>query len=158
MPNRSDSSTDLLPRERLCLLAGVERGRHRRWLDADLLPEKRLYGEVDLVRAAALDELSKVLKARTARRVWRQVGADLGLPGAYLEVVVRKADSHAVLVRAASELAPAIPRSEELTVVSLHDRIRIARERFTGYKRGNDRAAELDRHEVLAVPRQGGNP
>jgi hypothetical protein len=152
----SDRNNDFLPRERLCQLAGVERGRHRRWLDEGLLPAKRRYGEIDLVKAAALDELALVLKPRSAKIVWLTIAQDLGIPGPWLEVVVRQADLESRLARSADELIAAMPRNEPVVVVSLHGRIADVRERLRAFRTRTSRVTRpglgVGRAPLKSVP------
>lgn len=123
-----------IPRERVCQLAGVERGRHRRWQEAGLLGKKDRYGEIDVIKAAALDELWRTLKPSGARMVWSQIVGDLGIPCPDLEVVVRPADYRAQIARSGEELAEVLPRGEPVIVVSLHGRIEQARERLRSFR------------------------
>jgi hypothetical protein len=122
-------------------LAGVEKSKHRRWTSsrhgAALLAEKAGYGEIDLVRAAALDELVKTLKPATARSVWLQVEPGLDLPGSHLEVVVSRVDQGAALIREPEALSDVLPRGEDVIVVELHGRIAEARQRFAAFRDRN---------------------
>jgi hypothetical protein len=145
----SDGTTETLPRERLCQLAGVERGRHRRWQTEGLLARKRRYGEIDVIKAAALDELWGTLRPTAGKIVWPQIAGDLGIPGGSLDVVVRVADYEATIARSADELAAALPRGEPVVVVSLHARIEEARVRLRTFRtRASTSGAVSDPREV----------
>jgi hypothetical protein len=58
----AQSHRQLLDRSKLCDLAGIDRGKHIRWTTAGLLASKSGFNEIDLIRAAILDELTRVLK------------------------------------------------------------------------------------------------
>jgi hypothetical protein len=136
-----------LPRDRLCELARVERGKHLRWVEDDLLTRKNAYGELDLVRAALLDELNRVLKPRTARAVWLQIRNDLDVPGPQLEVVVARATCRATLIRSDHELGNVLPRGEEVVVVQLHPRADEARTRLRAFLSNQSLGAGTPRAE-----------
>jgi hypothetical protein len=139
--DRSDNENEDLSRERLCQVARVERARHRRWLDDTLLVTKGRYGEIDVIRAAALDHLHFVLRPKAAKAVWQQIRDQLGVPGTRLEVVVEHATQRATVVRNAKELADALPRDESVTVVRLDLRVAEARERLRAFRAGQANAS-----------------
>jgi hypothetical protein len=133
--NRRSDDRQLVDRSRLCELANVERGRHIRWSEAAVLHAKERYTELDVLRAAAYDELRKHLKPKLARAVWRQVGDVIDHPGGRLEVVVCTATMSAHIARSARELDRLLPRNEAAIVVDLHPRMTRVRERFAEYRR-----------------------
>src|SRR5947209_17107467 len=88
-----------IPRRRLCELAAVERGKHGRWVGANLLDRRGSYGRLDLIRAVALQQLWDVLGPTLATSVWRQVKPVLGMPGRALDVIVNPATHSAAVAR-----------------------------------------------------------
>jgi hypothetical protein len=145
-----------LDRSRLCDLAGVERGKHIRWTKLELLPNKPMYGEFDLIRAAAFDELSRVLKPALAKTAWHQVEPALGLAKGRLDVVVAVDTKTASLVHTADELDRAMPRNAPVVVVELGARIERARDRLKQYCHVTaDRAGASVVHAEASRPRVG---
>jgi len=122
-----------LTRARLCELAEVERGKHRRWQERRLLAARTAYGLLDLLQAAQLDELSRSLGPSTSAGVWGQVREDLGIAGTRLEVVVELATLRASIVRSDTELGALLPRGEKVVVIDLSARSARAQERFRSF-------------------------
>ena len=152
-----NSSTDLtvsmrtspdrlaLPRSSVCDLAETERARHRRWQDAGLLVRKDTYGRLDVLRAAALEHVWAQVGPSRATAVWGQIEAELGVPGATLDVVVDPATRQAVLARNPEELARVLPRDRPLLVIDLGARVRRASTRLEGYLATTRRAPSTNR-------------
>ena len=131
-----------LRRARLCALADVDRGKHLRWQKRGLLERRSSYGLTDVLGAALLDELNSALGPKAARAVWRRVRREIGVPGSRLEIVIVLATLEARLARSDEALAEALPRGEQVVVVDLSARARLAQERFRGFLA--DEAAEAD--------------
>lgn len=131
----ADDTPDL-PQARLCQLAEVDRGKHGRWQERDLLPKRRTYGLLDLLQAAQLDELSSTLGPKAGAAVWRQIRERVGVPGKRLEAVVELATLAASLVRSDAELGTALPRGQEVVVIDLGSRCARARERYRKFLAG----------------------
>ncbi len=128
------SRTTSLDRTRLCELVDIERTRHVRWTRVGLLSEQEVFGELDLVRAAALKQLVGALKPKLARAVWLQIREEInGFDDDRLEVVVRPATDKAWLVRTSAELDEALPRDTAVFVVSLAAEIAAARKRLEDF-------------------------
>lgn len=124
-----------LSRSKLCEIAEIERGKHVRWTGSSgLLPHREMFGALDVVRAAMLNELNVLLKPAKAARVWRQIREDVGLPGTRLEVVIELATCRAEVVRTDEQLVAALGRREPLVVVPLHERANRALERLREYR------------------------
>lgn len=140
-------------RARLCLLAQVERGKHKRWLNAGLLREKQRYGLADVLRAALLDELNRALRPQAARSVWLAVRDEIGIPGARLELLVDLATLRADLIRSNDELLARLPRGEQVMVLDLGARAR----EVNGRVREHLAALALDAHVASAAPSEGGS-
>lgn len=132
-----------LSRERICDLAGVERARHRRWQDARLLERRKAYGELDLIKAAALNELWRVLKPQAATIVWRQIRGDLDHPGRCLDAVVDMTTRGTILSRSAVQLNKSVPRGVDVRVIDLASPVAEARVRFAQYHAVTADASEL---------------
>jgi|SRR6188768_3139432 len=124
-----------LTRARLCELAEVERAKHARWQERDLLRRRRRYGLLDLLQAAQLDELGQALGPKASASVWLQVRGELGVAGRRVEVVTNLATLQAALARSDTELAAALPRGERVMVVDLSARSVRARERLCTFSR-----------------------
>ena len=151
-----------LSRERLCEIAGVERGRHRRWQDAGFLERRGSYGELDVIKAAALNELWRVLKPQAATIVWRQIRGELGHPARCLDAVVDMATRGTVLARSAAQLSRSVPRGVNVRVVDLATPVAVARRRIQEFESlctgGTDGlAAAAPREPLAAVTRRGGS-
>lgn len=138
-------------RVRLCRLARVERGKHKRWLDAGLLREKQRYGRADVLRAALLDELNRALRPQAARSVWLAVRDEIGIPGARLELLVDLATLRAELIRSDAELLALLPRGEQIMVLDLGARVREVDARV----REHLAALPSGTHAAPAVPSEG---
>jgi hypothetical protein len=123
-----------LDRTRLCELAKVPRGKHIRWTHDHLLASKLRYGELDLIRAAILDELTRVVKPSLAKTAWLQVEAGLDTIGPYLQVMVCTTTKRAYLVHSSAELDQLLPRNEPVIVVELGERIEEARNRLREFR------------------------
>ncbi len=119
-----------LDRSKLCDLVGIDRGKHIRWTQAGLLEAKTSYDEKDLVRAAALDELTRVAKPLLAQAAWRQIERDLDLTGARLDVILSTDTRRARLVRSAHDLDRLAPRNSPIVIVELAPRIGGVREKL----------------------------
>lgn len=133
MVARSNNKT--LTRGRLCALAEIQRTKHRRWIDQDLLPAGPDYGESDLIRAAALDELTRRLSPRVARAAWEQIRDHVDLPLGEIEVVVAPSTLEAHLIRNEPRRWEGLPRNEPIIIVPLHERLRETRRRLDAYRR-----------------------
>jgi hypothetical protein len=123
-----------LPRETLCELGEVERARHRRWLDAELLTERDDYGERDLTVAVALNALWGPLGRTEAKRAWFQVRDELGVPGRYLEVIYDFGAHAATLVREPSAIVGALPRDARIAVVDIASPVSRAMDRLRRFR------------------------
>jgi hypothetical protein len=145
MPARSRTTS--LDRTRLCELVDIERTRHLRWTKTGLLSEREVFGELDLVRAAALKQLVRALKPKLARAVWLQIREEInGFDGDRLEVVVRPATYKAWLVRTPEQLDEALPRDTAVFIVSLVAEIADARRRLEDF-------LALERKDAPDAPR-----
>jgi hypothetical protein len=109
-------------RARLCQLAKVERGKHRRWLALDLLRTKRHYAPADVMRAALLDEINEALKPQATKSIWQSIRDEIGIPGNRLDLVVTLSTLKAQLVRSDPELLASLPRGEEVLIIDLSAR------------------------------------
>jgi hypothetical protein len=114
MPGGSDVN---LPRARLCDLALVDRGKHRRWQDAGLLERKESYGRLDLIRAVVLQHVWETLGPSLATAAWKQVSGELHFSRTTLDLVVEPATQTAVVVRDAAQLSETLPRDTTIIVV-----------------------------------------
>jgi hypothetical protein len=123
-----------LDRTRLCQLAQVSRGKHIRWTNEQLLTAKPEYGELDLIRAAILDELTRIAKPAVARTAWLQIerGLDVMIPD--LQVVIAPTTARAHAIHNSSELDQHLPRNETVIVVALADRVEQARTRLREFR------------------------
>jgi hypothetical protein len=128
--------TTALDRSRLCEVGEIDRAKHIRWTQARLLREKPRYGELDLIRAVVLDELTKVLKPKNAGIAWGRIQNDIDHPGQRLEVVFSVATTDAILLRTGGSLDGTLPRNEPIFLVPLHDRIARARQRLATFRSG----------------------
>ncbi len=135
MASPSDERVEV-SRGRLCEVAKVDRGKHRRWLDDDLLPVKKRYGLIDVLHAALLDELNARLKPKAARTVWRRIRDEIGIPGHRLDLVVDLSTNEPILARTDRQISAAIPRGERVMVLDLGGRARLAYERLDAYLHG----------------------
>lgn len=123
-----------LDRTRLCELAKVPRGKHIRWTKDRLLASKQDYGELDLIRAAILDELTRVVGPSLAKTAWLQVEGDLDVIAPYLQVIMCTTTKRAYLVHDSTELDRLLPRNEPVIVVELGERIEEARSRLREFR------------------------
>lgn len=146
-----------LDRTRLCELAKVPRGKHIRWTHDHLLAAKQHYGELDLIRAAILDELTSVVKPSLAKTAWLQVEAGLDTIGPYLQVMVCTTTKRAYLVHNSAELDQLLPRNEPVIVVELGERIDKARSRLREFRTTTTQRPNTQRAAVAPaiVPLQG---
>jgi hypothetical protein len=157
MAARSNSVVTL-DRTRLCELGKIPRGKHIRWTGGGLLSEKPHYDEADLIRAAALDQLTRTVKPQLAQAAWRQIQHSLDPEAQRLEVVLSPGTKRAFLIHGAVELDQVLPRDEAVIVVELTSRIREARTRLADYLATGTEPAHRSRdgpelHEAL----HGGN-
>jgi hypothetical protein len=116
------SDTKDFSQARLCELAQVRRGKHRRWLAAKLLRKKGRYVLADVMRAALLDEINEALKPQAARSVWLAIREEIGIPGKRLELLVTLSTHKAQLVRSDAELAKLIPHGDPVVLLDLSSR------------------------------------
>jgi hypothetical protein len=123
-----------VPRSRLCELAGIEPRKHRRWLDAKLIPEKTLYGRLDLIRALSLDELGRQIGPKSMRAVWGQISQDLAIPSRQLDIIVDLSQDEAWLAVTPAELAKQLPRNTKIVVVDVATRAKHVLARFDAYR------------------------
>lgn len=121
-------------RSRLCELAGVEPRKHRRWIDAGLLPEKKFYGRLDLIRALGVDELAQQVGPKSMRAVWGQIAQDLAIPSHQLDIIVDLSQDQAWFAATPGELAKQIPRNTKIVVVDVATRAKSALIRFDAYQ------------------------
>lgn len=129
----SPNTSVTLTRERLCAVAGIERARHRRWSDEGMLRATPPYRELDVIRAAALDELWTRLGPKRARGAWSQVAPQLEMPSGRLEVVFDLNVDAATVTRTASELDRALRRGIPTMVIDVGARIERARGELRSY-------------------------
>lgn len=147
-----------LDRTRLCELAKVPRGKHIRWTQDQLLASKQRYGELDLIRAAILDELTRVVKPSLAKTAWLQVEAGLDAIGPYLQVLVCTTTKRAHLVHNSTELDQMLPRNEPVIVVELGERIAEARNRLREFRTTTTQGSNAQHAPAVpaTVPLRGG--
>jgi hypothetical protein len=123
-----------LDRTRLCQLARVPRGKHIRWTKDRLLAAKQEYGELDLIRAAILDELTRVVRPSLAKAAWLQVERDLDTLTPHLQVIVSTTTKRASIVQDSTQLDRMLPRNEPVIVVELAGRVEEARSRLREFR------------------------
>ncbi len=124
-----------LDRTRLCQLAKVPRGKHIRWTKDRLLATKQEYGELDLIRAAILDELTRVVKPSLAKTTWLQVEKDLNTLTPHLQVMVCTTTKRAYSIQDSTQLDRLLPRNEPVIVIELAERVEEARSRLREFRR-----------------------
>jgi hypothetical protein len=129
----STYSSVALTRDRLCVVAGIERARHRRWSGEGILRSRPPYRELDVVRAAVFDELWTRLGPKRARSAWQQVARDLEMPSGRLEVVFDLNVDAATVARTADELDSALRRGVPTMVIDLGARVERARSELRTY-------------------------
>jgi hypothetical protein len=139
------NSVVTLDRTRLCELGKIPRGKHIRWTGGGLLSEKPHYDEEDLIRAAALDHLTRTVKPQLAQAAWRQIEHSLDPEAQRLEVVLSPGTKRAFLIQGAVELDQVLPRDEAVIIVELTSRIREARTRLADYLATEGGLADLGR-------------
>ncbi len=122
-----------MPRIRLCELAEVEPRKHGRWLDHGLIPRKKLYGRLDLIRALSLDELGIRVGPKSMRAVWGQISHELVIPSRQLDVIVDLAQDEAWVATTPGGLAKKLPRNTKIVVVDVAARAERALARFDAY-------------------------
>jgi hypothetical protein len=132
-----------VPRIRLCELAEVEPRKHRRWLDADLIPEKELYGRLDVIRALSLDELRIRVGPKRMRAVWEQIAQNVAIPSRQLDIIVDLSQDEAWVATTAGELAKRLPRNTRIVVVDVAARAQRALTRFDAYNRRHASGSEV---------------
>ncbi len=152
MPVSSNTKFSI-DRTRLCELGGLERGKHIRWTKTGVLAGAAPYGELDLIRAVVLDELTEVLKPALARRAWRQIQDDLGLAQGRLDVLAAPQTQSAQLIRNPQQLDQAIPRGQPVILVPLTARIDDARTALSKFRElaGADQPAEIEEPAVERI-------
>jgi hypothetical protein len=123
-----------LDRTRLCELAKVPRGKHIRWTKDRLLAAKQEYGELDLIRAAILDELTRLVKPSLAKTAWLQVEKDLNTLTPRLQVMISTTTKRAYVIRDGTQLDRLLPRNEPVIVVELAERVEEARSRLREFR------------------------
>ena len=123
-----------LDRTRLCQLAQVSRGKHIRWTNERLLAAKPEYRELDLIRAAILDELTLVAKPSVARTAWLQIEKALDVMTPNLQVVIATTTKRAHAIHDSAELDRYLPRNEPVIVIALADRVQLARTRLREFR------------------------
>lgn len=123
-----------LDRTRLCQLAQVSRGKHIRWTNERLLTAKPEYGELDLIRAAILDELTRIAKPAATRTAWLQIEKNIDVMTPNLQVVIAPTTARAHAIHDSSELDRLLPRNETVIVVALADRVEQARTRLREFR------------------------
>jgi hypothetical protein len=123
-----------LDRTRLCQLAKVPRGKHIRWTKDRLLASKQEYGELDLIRAAILDELTRVVKPSLAKTAWLQVEKDLDTLAPRLQIMVSTTTKRACIIQDGTRLDRVLPRNEPVIVVELAERVEEARSRLREFR------------------------
>jgi hypothetical protein len=130
----SDSDGNGVPRIRLCELAEVEPLKHGRCNPAKLIPEKKLYGRLDVIRAISLDELCIRVGPKSMRAVWPQVAQELVIPSRQLDIVVDLSQDEAWLATTPGELAKGLPRNTKVVVVDVAVRAKRALARLDAYQ------------------------
>ncbi len=123
-----------IDRTRLCHLAQVSRGKHIRWTKEELLTAKREYNELDLIRAATLDELTLIAKPSVARTAWLQIEQNIDVLKPDLQVVIAPTTERAHAIHDGKELDLLLPRNEPVIVIALHERIEQARTRLREFR------------------------
>jgi hypothetical protein len=123
-----------IDRTRLCQLAQVSRGKHIRWTNEQLLTAKPEYGELDLVRAAILDELTTIAKPTVAKAAWLQIKQNMDVLKPGLQVVIAPDTARAHAIHGSRELDELLPRNEPVIVIALADRVEQARARLREFR------------------------
>jgi hypothetical protein len=145
-----------LDRTQLCKLAGVSRGKHIRWTKEGLLSAKQEYGELDLIRAAMLDELTVIVKPSVAKTAWRQIEKDLHVIVPGLQVVVATTTKRAHAIHTEIELDRVLPRNEPVVVVALTERVELVRARLREFRANTaEQQAEPQAPRILKLQRNG---
>ena len=146
-----------LSRDRLCRFAGVKRRTHLLWTSKrnGLLPDKKEWREVDLIRAAQLGAVWEALGPSRARAAWAHVRNDLPKFADFLELVYVESGERAQLAVSPEELAALIPRSEPVVVVDLAEPMRLAKEKYASFKeRQTGAGASAERSAAAQLPRE----
>jgi len=148
-----------IDRTRLCKVADVSRGKHIRWTQLKLLSAKDEYGELDLIRAAILDELHVVLKPSVAKTAWLQIAGDIDVLKPRLQILVAPATERAHAIYGSQELDEILPRNEPVIVVALEERIDKVRERLREFRSSIGEQVIAPGVSLHLVPREssGGN-
>jgi hypothetical protein len=123
-----------IDRTRLCQLAQVSRGKHIRWTNEQLLSAKPEYGELDLIRAAILDELTLVAKPSVAKTAWQQIEQNIDVLKPDLQVVIAPTTARAHAIHNSTELDRLLPRNEPVIVIALDKRVERARARLREFR------------------------
>jgi len=140
----TDADGTGVPRIRLCELANVEPRKHRRWIDAHLIPEKKLYSRLDLIRALSLNELANRVGPKSMRAVWGQIGQHLAIPSRQLDIIVDLSQDQAWVASTPGELAKQLPRNTKIVVVDVATPAKLALSRFDAYRRRHARNSRVE--------------
>lgn len=104
-----------------------------RWTERGLLADKPLYDETNLIHAAVLDQLTRIVKPALAQAAWVQIRDSLDINASRIEVVISPITKRAFLIAGALELDQVLPRDQAVTVVALGTRISKVRTSLADY-------------------------
>jgi len=138
MSNPPDGTVSL-SRTLLCDLAKVDRSLHKRWQNEHLIEDREdggLYGEADLIQAAALDAVwsSEVRKSSKAG-VWLRLRGDIGVPKKQLHAVVDGTGLEVRITTANRQLVELVATGKYVCVIDLAGPVHAARKRLAEHLR-----------------------